>query len=606
MPLAELRVQNFRAFNDSGTLAIGPTCTIIGRNDVGKSGLLHALRVFFEPPKRGGLPATDIHDGNTTDPAMIEVAFDPSRLSSREVKIDAKNTSDVIADKLIDGKGLLRLRLTLSTKGVEKLEVLVKDVDAGGLFPLGLMAHDALLKGLDTAGHKAVKAGKETNQEKRDKLRKHYLSEGLEEKEEWADATSHDKAVRAILPTFVFFADDANYALDETGVQNQFKSVVDKVLSAHIAAADITKTIKSTIQTEFNKIQERLTRLTDTITGVTAEASVNWKKAVDGIGLEWTDQSGMALPFKCRGAGVRRLFMVAYFQYEAAASMHDPTGPKYIFAIEEPEVHLHPGAQSLLNETFASLSSLGHSVAFTTHSPVFAACAPAESLILVKRGNAKSSVCEQYPDLDLGAVAEELGVEASHRLVGKNHVVLVEGRDDVEILTAFLGALHTAGKTRLKVEDVLFLQCGGIGNLAFNANSRCMSDAGLKWAVVMDSDRPARGAPPKKGPATKLPAAPPTGCLLIHVLDRTYIENYLDSAKVSIASGVQCLMPEFGRAIDPNRAVLSDQDWGKVKGSGPQAAAAMSDAEIQASAKRPDGSCEMTWFFDELATKLGL
>lgn len=605
MPLTELRVQNFRAFRDSGLLTVGPTCTIVGRNDVGKSGLLHALKVFFEPPKKG-LSDTDCHDGDKNTPALIEVAFDPKRLSTREVKIDAKNTSDIVQDKWVDGKGLLCLRLTVSCKGVDKLEVLVKDIDAGDLFPLGLAGHDALLKGLETAGLKAVKAGKETNQEKRESLRAHFSSKGATEKEEWVDATSHDKALRAILPTFVFFADDANYALDETGVQNQFKGIVDKVLSTHTAAADITTTIKSTIQTEFDKIQERLSRLTDTITGVTANASVNWKKAVDGIGLEWTDQSGMALPFRCRGAGVRRLFMVAYFQYEAAASMHDPAGPKYLFAIEEPEVHLHPGAQAVLNEAFASLSALGHGVAFTTHSPVFAACAPADSLILVRRGNAKSSVCEQYPSLDLSNVAEELGVEASHRLVGKNHVVLVEGRDDVEILTAFLRTLNTAGKTRLKVDDVLFLQCGGIGNLAFNANSRCMSEAGLKWAVVMDSDRPARGSPAKRGPATALPAAPPAGCLLVHVLDRTYIENYLDAAKLSIASGVPCLMPEFGKATDPAGAALSDQNWGKVKANGPQAAAAMNATEIQACAKRPDGSCELTWFFEELASKFGL
>jgi putative ATP-dependent endonuclease of OLD family len=605
MPLTELRVQNFRAFADSGILTCGPTCTIVGRNDVGKSGLLHALRVFFDPPKKG-LPPTDFHGGQATTPASIEVAFDPTRLSSRLVQIDAKNTTDLVDDNLVDGKGLLRLRLTISAKGVDKLELLVKDTDVGGNFPLGLMDHDALLTALNAAGLPAVKAGKQTNQQKRDQLRQDARSKGATDKEEWVNASDHDKALRAVLPTFVFFADDANYALDETGVQNQFKTIVDKALSSHAAAASIATAITSTVQSEFDKIHTRLARLTDTITGVKADASVNWKKAVDGIGLEWTDRSGVALPFRCRGAGVRRLFMVAYFQYEAAASMHDPKGPKYVFAIEEPEVHLHPGAQAILNEAFGDLAAQGHGVAFTTHSPVFASCAPAESLILVKRGIAKSSACEQLPSLNLATVADELGVEASHRLVGKNHVVLVEGRDDVEILVAFLTKLNAAGKTRLKPSDVLFLQCGGIGNLAFVANSRCMNDAGLAWAVVMDSDRPARGSAPKKGPATTLPASPPSGCAFIHVLDRTYIENYLDSTHASTASGVACLIPEYGMATDPSGAVLPKDQWGKVKANGPSAAAAMTVAEIQQAAKRPTGVCEMTWLFNELANRFGL
>lgn len=505
----------------------------------------------------------------------------------------------------MDSAGLLHIRLSISSKGAKKFEVLISDVDAGEMFPLGLQSHDVLLKGLTDAGLKAVKAGKQTNQDKRSDLREHLLCKGGALKEDWVDASAHEDKFRAILPTFIYFADDANYAMDETPVQNQFKSIVDKVMSAHSDAVTIASTIKSTIQSEFDKVHERLARLTDTITGVKADASVNWKRAVDGIGLEWTDASGVALPFRCRGAGVRRLFMVAYFQYEAAASMHDPKGPKYIFAIEEPEVHLHPGAQSLLNEAFCDLAELGHSLVFTTHSPVFAACAPGESLTLVKR-DGKASICQQHPSLDLAQVAQELGVEPSHRLVGKNNVVLVEGRDDVEIFTAFLSTLNAAGLTRLRVEDVLFLQCGGISNLAFNANSRCMSDAGLKWAVVMDSDRPSRGAPAKKGPATTLPASPPPGCLLVHVLDRTYIENYLDSARVSTASGVNCMVPEFGKATCPASRPLTDQDWGKVKANGPKAAAAMTAPEIQQCAKRPDGSCEMTWFFEELATRFGL
>jgi len=44
MPIAEMRIKNFRAFADSGIVRLGGVTPIAGRNDVGKSGLLHALR----------------------------------------------------------------------------------------------------------------------------------------------------------------------------------------------------------------------------------------------------------------------------------------------------------------------------------------------------------------------------------------------------------------------------------------------------------------------------------------------------------------------------------------------------------------------------------
>jgi hypothetical protein len=296
--------------------------------------------------------------------------------------------------------------------------------------------------------------------------------------------------------------------------------------------------------------------------------------------------------------------MIAYFQYQASESMHDPKGPRFVFAIEEPEVHLHPGAQASLIEAFEELAALGHCIAIATHSPVFASCAPAESLVLVSR-DATASKCDQVPTLDLSMVAAELGVEASHRLVGKSHVVLVEGKDDVGILSAFLATLYAAGNTRLDPNEVLFLQCGGIGNLAYSANSRCMTDAGLKWAVVMDSDRFAKGAAPNST-ALRLVASPPTGCLLVHALDRTYIENYLDQGAVSTASGINCIIHEYGRGTDPSGAVLSKPQWEQVKKSGPAAALLMTVADINRCAARADTSCELTWLFEELASRFGL
>ncbi len=88
MPLKELRVKNVRAFADSGIIKLGGVTPIVGRNDAGKSGLLHALRVFFEPPKKGGLDLSDLHAKDPDAVAEIEVAFDPGSLATQEVQID--------------------------------------------------------------------------------------------------------------------------------------------------------------------------------------------------------------------------------------------------------------------------------------------------------------------------------------------------------------------------------------------------------------------------------------------------------------------------------------------------------------------------------------
>lgn len=543
MPLVELRVTGYRGFLDSGVISIGPTTAIVGANDVGKSALLHALSTFFAPPKKG-LSVEELHGKNSTLKATIELAFDPLLLRTQELKVDAKNSSHLTLDRLVDSRGLLRIRQTLSTSKQEAFELLIQDIDDDALFPLGLKSHDDLLGLLQAWALPATPAGKETNQEKRKTLRDEAANKGVGLRESWADAGAVEKSIRGILPELVFFEDTARYGIGETPVQNQFKSIVDKAISAQPTAKSIEADIEKTIQNAFDDVFVRLKRLTSSVTGLQASPVVSWKKAVDGISLNWTDASGLSLPYELRGAGVRRLFMVAYFQYEVARESHERGGSQYIFAVEEPELHLHPGAQRELEVAFRELAALGHRVVFTTHSPVFASTTPVENLVLVSNGGARSDAT-QGANLDLQAVANELGVAASDRLVGRHLVVLVEGVLDEAFYATVLSELHGAGHTTLAPDTILFLQCGGIPNLRQRVTTAKMDEVGLKWAAIADSDRPAAGAAP--GPlATSMVTNKPATCLHLHVLDRTTPENYLDPSAIKAVTGIDCLVPLYG------------------------------------------------------------
>jgi hypothetical protein len=604
VPIVELRVRNYRAFEDSGCVSLGSVSPITGRNDTGKSGLLHALQRFFNPPKKGGLAQAEIHGLSPNTNAEIEVAFRPSALTSQEVQFDAKNKIHLVDDYLVDGRGFLRLRLTMSTKEIVGVHALIKDVCDDTLFPLATKGHDQLLELLAGMGLPAIRAGKETNQEKRDALRKKSLELGKGFKEDWVDVSEVEGKLREILPKFLLFADTADYSIEETAVQNQFKGIVDRALAGHTGAKQIEDDIRVTIQQEFDKVFERLSHLTDTVTSLSAQAKVSWKKAVDGIGLSWGDASGMSIPYEMRGAGVRRLFMLAYLQYEAAYSLLDPNGPKYVFAIEEPEVHLHPGAQRDLIVSFRELADLGHALVFTTHSPVFASAARIQDIVLVVRSGIKSEA-KQAPAVDAQSIAKELGVEASDRLVGKNHVILVEGARDVDFYTSVLNELHGSNLTKLDPNKVLFLQCGGIPNVKFMVTMRCMDEADLKWAVLADSDRYLAGGP--MGPqAVALDAACPPSCLHRHFLERTAIENYLDPAMVLAVSNVDCRIPKYGKPTDATGAPLNKSDLKRVKDSCAEVARRMGAAGISACSQDQNGACEFIRVFDGIHAAFGL
>ncbi len=163
MPLREMRVTGYRPFADSGLVRIAPCGAIVGRNDVGKSGLLAALKTFFVPPKKG-LPLSDIHLCDPDSTATIEVAFDPNSLSSRTIQNGKKGQLDVVTDGLTDKKGFLRLRMTVSTKRVDAFEICVYDFADNALAPLALKSEDQLselLKASEDAPRSRVAVGRQ-------------------------------------------------------------------------------------------------------------------------------------------------------------------------------------------------------------------------------------------------------------------------------------------------------------------------------------------------------------------------------------------------------------------------------------------------------------
>lgn len=566
MPLKELRVKGFRAFKDSGVLAISPITAIVGRNDTGKSALLYALKWFFEPPKKGGIPGAEMHCGESASAIEIELAFDPSSLISEEIKIDAKNTVAFSEENLLDKDGLLRLRLTFCDSSSGLLEIKVYDLDDPDLFGMALLKKEKdLISLLEGRGLPATPAGKETNAEKRKALREQAIQQGVALKEDWFEVGDKEKAIREVIPEFRLFTDEARFGVGETPVQNQFKGVVDRALRELPIAAEVEEKAEATLQEEFNKVYAFLSSMTDAVKGVRAKAKIDWKRAVSDVTLSWLDPFDIDVPYELRGAGIRRLFMVAYFQYEAAESLNDPEGPKYIFCLEEPEVHLHPAAQRLLIESLQLLAEAGHVVIFTTHSPVFAAMVPAESLILVSREGIAAQT-RQQPDINLVDVAHELGVEAPDRLIGKSYVVLVEGENDIDFYEEALSQLYQDGYTSLDPQKVSFILCGGIGNLKYMAAVEKMEEVGLPWCALADSDKKCKTDNIHSSLGSFV-SSPPASCKSFQVLERTCIENYLDSTSIKNVVGLDVIVPEYGRLCDANGCEIASSYLKKIKGN---------------------------------------
>jgi putative ATP-dependent endonuclease of OLD family len=138
-----------------------------------------------------------------------------------------------------------------------------------------------------------------------------------------------------------------------------------------------------------------------------------------------------------KGDGVKSLAAMSLMRH---VSQKSAKGRSMIFAVEEPESHLHPDAIHRLRQILLDISR-NNQVVLTTHSPSLVDRVNPGCNVIVRSGKAVAAS-------GLRDVREALGVRLSDNLSSARLALLVEGESDRRILTSLLSN-HSADLKRL-------------------------------------------------------------------------------------------------------------------------------------------------------------
>ena len=490
MRVHSLQLENFGPFEQLSEIKMGALATIVGQNDVGKSYILRALAVFFDEQK---MEERHINDGaSDSDEIAIEVAF--TNLPESFELEDGVATS-LNAEMLLDKDGLLRIRHTYSRENTKNPTIclVVSDYEDDQYAELALLNERDLnsrSKQLDLPVQKSGRGV--TNMSKREEIRRYARKHDAPIAKRELKLKARDRLwtqIKRHLPKYVLFETDTKLGVGETSFQSNFRPIVSNAATDQdvIAARDqFTGAITQSLQNEVDGIFERLRRHTDAFTSLKVDPEFSWDKAVT-FDIGGKDEFGIEKPLEQRGSGLRRLLMVAFFQYLSEKGLKETS--EFVFAVEEPENCLHPKLQRELAQSFRNLDEQGYQVILSTHSPVFAGASPVSDLALVLRSKGVA-YSQQYPELDLADIAEQLGVEPSDQIIGYKACLFVEGPKDVEFWNSLARTFKDGGKISKDFED---LQIGivpfGGENLKHWISLGAMSKLNRRFAVVVDSDR---------------------------------------------------------------------------------------------------------------------
>jgi putative ATP-dependent endonuclease of OLD family len=188
-----------------------------------------------------------------------------------------------------------------------------------------------------------------------------------------------------------------------------------------------------------------------------------------------------------KGDGVKSLFAIAVFQYVASK---DPA-KTIILGIEEPEAHLHASGVYALKPALRSISSK-FQVVVTTHSPILIQRDDIGSNVIVDQANDGSFTSMARRAKNLAEIRASLGIKPQDNMTTAEVVIVVEGQTEEEICPVLLSK-HSA-KTRRIIESgrVKVLSASSASKVA--SVVRALARDAANCVVLLDNDSEGRTA----------------------------------------------------------------------------------------------------------------
>jgi hypothetical protein len=215
-----------------------------------------------------------------------------------------------------------------------------------------------------------------------------------------------------------------------------------------------------------------------------------------------------ATPLTYMGGGVEQLLM-------AATVLLMPKTQHHTIFLEEPESHLHAGAQRFLME---KLRDMDRQVFITTHSPTFINAVEPFSIYLVINSVRRTSI-KKCDARTLDEVLEEIGVRNSD-VLQSDAVVFIEGQSDSDVLSILSEKLNMSLAKRNI--NVLLMHGGRYAHRTATLRSELLEDISQKAPVphMFLLDRDERAEKEIFNLENKLQGK-------VHFLKSRELENYL-------------------------------------------------------------------------------
>ena len=266
------------------------------------------------------------------------------------------------------------------------------------------------------------------------------------QKKAWENIMGADNTWHEILPRLEYVhtkivLDDVGAYKTKTPIAEMLSGVLESLIGQNEQYQELKKKFKelfgdkdSEVRIELNKLSSKVKIYLEKQFPDSASVEFNieipeFNDLLKRFSLEVDD--GVKTLIQEKGDGMQRAMMLAIIRAYADFRKANDIAKKFLFLIDEAELHLHPSAQRALKQALLEISRGDEQVFINTHSSVFIADTEVSQRIFKVEKNGRSTQIQPLdtPDDRMEVVFELLGGSPADLLLPRNFII-VEGRSE--------------------------------------------------------------------------------------------------------------------------------------------------------------------------------